>query len=233
MTSDEFRRRARVKTRRAKSRLAVIFSVACSVRLLRVPAVRVICMIEGGQMWSRTFRELMAEHCGVEIGDYSYGPCLWPGGLPHGTRVGNYCSLADEITVFRRNHPTERRSQHPFFFNRALGLLSHDSIPGEADNPLVIGHDVWIGHGVTVTPGCKRIGDGAIVAAKALLSSDVPPLAVVGGVPARVIRWRFAPSVQRAWLQSRWWLESIESLAPRVDSFLAPLETETSLEHMD
>ena len=94
-----------------------IISWGRTIARIRSLTIRAICRIEGGQMWSLTYRELMQTHYGVEIGMHSYGPCLVPGYLPIGTRVGNYCSLAAGLQVFRRNHPVDRLTQHPFFFN--------------------------------------------------------------------------------------------------------------------
>jgi acetyltransferase-like isoleucine patch superfamily enzyme len=187
----EFAERARRKARAGRSLCAAAITITCRIPLFRPLAIRTICRLEGGQMWSQTFRELMLTHYGVQIGLHSYGPCLRPGHLPAGTHVGNYCSLAAGIQVLRRNHPTDRMSQHPFFFNSATGLLVDDTVPAVADNPLTIGHDVWIGWGVVVAPGCKTIGHGAVVAAQAVVTADVPPLAIVGWVPAKFIRCGF------------------------------------------
>lgn len=175
-------------------------------------------------MWSETFRQLMRAYYGVDIGLYSYGPCLWPGHLPAGTRVGNYCSLAAGLQVLRRNHPIDRLSQHPAFFNSAVGLLDHDTVPSTSANPLIIGHDVWIGQDVLVTPSCRRIGDGAVVAARSVVTRDVPPLAIVAGVPARIIRWRFAEHVRVAWLESQWWLRPLDELGDSLPQFMSPLD---------
>ena len=173
-------------------------------------------------MWSLTYRELMQTHYGVEIGMHSYGPCLVPGYLPPGTRVGNYCSLANGLYALRRNHPVDRLSQHPFFFNAAAGLLDCDTIPSVADNPLSIGHDVWIGHNVLIAPGCRSIGDSAIVAAGAIVTADVPSFAIVGGVPAKFLRWRISDESRKAWLLSQWWLKPVGELAGQLDSFTRP-----------
>jgi acetyltransferase-like isoleucine patch superfamily enzyme len=172
----------------------------------------------------------MKRHFGVTIGAFSYGPCLNPGGLPVGTWVGNYCSFADGIKVFRRNHPIDRISQHPFFFNSALGLLEKDSIEADEMNPLTVGHDVWIGHGVIICPGCRRIGNSAIIGAGSVLVSDVPPFAIVGGVPGRVIRSRLPESLQHAWIESKWWLKAPSELAPEIANFVRPFNIAERLE---
>src|ERR1017187_10039206 len=163
--------------RKSRSPLAFLFRALRSLRglgSLRSMAVRGACRLEGGEMWSQTFRDLLREHYDVEVGLHSYGPALWPGNLPRGTRVGNYCSFADGVQVLRRNHPIDRLSQHPFFFNAAVGLLSRDKIQAVTDNPLHIGHDVWIGQNVLIAPGCTSVGNCAVVAAGAVVSKDVP-----------------------------------------------------------
>ena len=180
-------------------------------------------------MWSATYRELMLAHYGVEIGLHSYGPCLFPGQLPAGTRVGNYCSLAAGLQVFRRNHPVDRLSQHPFFFNATAGLLDQDTIPADEKNPLTIGHDVWIGQNVIITPGCQSVGDSAVIASGAVVTTDVPPFAIVGGVPAKLLRWRLSEELRAAWVQSQWWLKPVSELAGSLDSFSKPFHADCDL----
>lgn len=177
---------------------------------------------EGGSMYSATLRQILAEHCRVQIGKYSYGPCLSPGSLPRGTCVGNYCSFAGNIRVFRRNHPVERVSQHPAFYNHRLGFLAKDSIQTDEENPLIVGNDVWIGQNVIIAPKCRSIGDGAIIAAGAIVSGDVPPFAIVGGIPAKLIKWRFNEDLQRELLELRWWDHDLEELTR-----IMPLFTQT------
>ncbi|HSU55259.1 MAG TPA: CatB-related O-acetyltransferase [Candidatus Dormibacteraeota bacterium] len=170
-------------------------------------------------MWSITYRELINRYFGVRIGLHSYGPCLNPGLLPSGTRVGNYCSFAAGLKVFRRNHPVDRLSQHPFFFNSAVGLLNHDTIPAVEENPLTIGHDVWIGENVIIGPGCRDIGDSSVVASGAVVTSNVPAFAIVGGVPAKLIRQRLSEELRAAWLKSRWWLSPVGELTEIMEPF--------------
>lgn len=95
-----------------------------------------------------------------------------------GVTIGNDVMMGKNMRIFTRNHRTDR-TDIPM---RYQGF--------EEDSPLVIGNDVWICDGVTVTPGCCSIGDGTILAAGAVVTKDVPPYAVVGGNPAKVIRFR-------------------------------------------
>ena len=142
-------------------------------------------------MQSLTWRRILQSYHKVEIGRYSYGDILRPGVVPPGSSVGAYCSVGTDLIIRRRNHPVNRAILHPFFYNAALGLLKRDTIPQDRDNPLYIGHDVWIGDRVTILSGCQNIGNGAVIAAGAVVTHDVPAYAMVGGVPAKLIRMRF------------------------------------------
>lgn len=149
-------------------------------------------------------RHLLAAH-GVMVGSYSYGAILQPGVLPRGTVVGRWCSVGAGLIVRRRDHPIERMTQHPYFYNAKLGLVAQDTIAIDEDNPLTIGSDVWIGDRVTILSGCRHIGDGAVLAAGAVVTRDVPSFAIMGGVPARMLRPRFPEAIGDLLAQSRWW----------------------------
>lgn len=163
-------------------------------------------------MFSATLRAVLRDLHGVEIGQYSYGDILRPGVLPPGTRVGAWCSVGSDLIVRRRDHPVERTVMHPFFYNSRLGFVVRDTIPAEADNPLVIGNDVWIGDRVTILGGCRIVGNGAVLAAGAVVTRDVAPYSVVGGVPARLIRMRFDPERIAVIEASHWWERSLGDL---------------------
>jgi serine acetyltransferase len=75
---------------------------------------------------------------------------------------------------------------------------------------------VWIGHGAIILPGVK-IGHGAVVAAGAVVSRDVPPHAIVAGVPARFLKWRFPPEISQRILALAWWDWEHERLATAID----------------
>lgn len=192
-------------------------------RVVRKLLLPFVTTLEGGIFFSETWREVARRYYGVIIGAYTYGPDLKPWSFPPGTVVGRYCSIAEGVLVLRRNHPVDFPSQHPFFFNKRCGVLDEDRIPSVSANPLVIGNDVWIGSRVIILPGCKRIGDGAIVGAGSLVTRDIPPFAIVGGVPARLIRSRFEPPIQRIVAASRWWERSLEELIAHLDLFTKPL----------
>ncbi len=158
--------------------------------------------LEGGAMRSATARRIMADFHGVQIGALSYGNCFDPAVVPPGVRIGNYVSIAPNARFFVQNHPLDGLSTHPVFYERIPGIAETNQLtPGNLD----IGHDVWIGYNAVVTPGCKRIGNGAVVAAGAVVTKDVPDFAVVAGNPARVLRTRMTEDQRRAVASSEWW----------------------------
>ncbi len=135
------------------------------------------------------------------------------------TTVGKFCSIGRAEIGGQGRHPISWVSTHPAFYSARLeaGLtfVSATVFDGES-RPTIIGNDVWIGHGAVVLEG-RRIGDGAIVAASAVVTRDVPPYAIVAGVPAKVIRYRFEPDVIAALLDWQWWnlpLNVLKHLAP-------------------
>lgn len=173
-------------------------------------ALRLALRLERGQFRSATARRIMKARFGVEIGAYSYGPCFSPGAFAPGITVGRYVSIAAGVRPFLRNHPMGRLSLHPFFYNHRLGFVSEDNIPS---GQLWIGHDAWVGENAIITPGCSRIGIGAVVGAGAVVTRDVPDFVIVAGNPAKIIRHRFDERARETILASRWWDRSIEDCA--------------------
>jgi virginiamycin A acetyltransferase len=178
---------------------------------LRRPYLSIALRLEGHDFYSETARRIFAHYHGVTIGAYSYGACFIPGAFDPGVTVGRYASVGPGVRVFRRNHPTDRLSMHPFFYNDTLGFVAEDTAPR---GTLEIGHDAWMGANSIVTPGCSRIGIGAVVAAGAVVTRDVEDFAVVGGNPAGLIRYRFPEQTRGIILASRWWERTIKECVP-------------------
>jgi len=122
------------------------------------------------------------------------------------TNVGKFCSIARNAFVGLGPHALDSfASQHPYFYHphRDLGYPPTKRT-GPPHPTTRLGNDVWIGAGARVVAGTV-IGDGAVVAAGSVLTKDVPPYAIFGGVPARLIRFRFADRVIEKLLEIKWW----------------------------
>lgn len=120
-------------------------------------------------------------------------------------RIGAFCSIAASVTVFLGgNHRTDWVTTYPFGHTHTH-VFRHDGAGHPATRgDVTIGNDVWIGQHATIMSGVT-IGDGAVVAANAHVVTDVDPYSVVGGNPARHIRYRFTPDIAAALLRLRWW----------------------------
>lgn len=193
--------------------------------LYRQPALRRLCLylvrrLEGGDLYSSTLRNILEHYHGVHVGAYSYGECMIPGTFPAGVTIGRYVSVASGVRVFLRNHPMERLSMHPVFYNSRLGELAEDTI---STGLLEVGHDAWLGERAVVTAGCTRIGIGSVVGAGAVVTKDVPDFSVVAGVPARILRYRFSEETCELIKASRWWERSISCCTQFMSDMTKPL----------
>ncbi|HEX4181653.1 MAG TPA: LnmK family bifunctional acyltransferase/decarboxylase [Caulobacteraceae bacterium] len=122
--------------------------------------------------------------------------------ISSGARIGRYCSIPSSARVVDENHPLAALSTHPLFYLRDWGLVSDNQL---RPSPTVIEDDVWMGHASILTPGCKWVGRGAVIGAGAVVMRDVPPYAVMMGVPAQLVRFRFSPELIDAIEATRWW----------------------------
>lgn len=143
-------------------------------------------------------------------------------------KVGRFCSIGPRVYMLFGTHPTSRFvSTHPAFFSSDTPIchsyvkeVLFDGRDRTFDDGygLSIGNDVWIG-GNAVILGGVQVGDGAVIAAGAVVTQDVPPYAVVGGVPARIIKYRFEQNQIRQLLQIRWWDQNETWLKENAEAF--------------
>ncbi len=158
-------------------------------------------------------RVVMAE---CELGDYSY---VERGAEAIYTTIGKFCAIASNARLNALNHPIERVVQHKISYRPNEYFIGAKLDKGfreqRQSRRVTIGHDVWVGHGAIVMPGIS-IGHGAVVAAGAVVTKDVEPYAIVAGVPARRIKWRFAKSVRERIITLAWWDWEHDRLAAAV-----------------
>jgi acetyltransferase-like isoleucine patch superfamily enzyme len=148
-----------------------------------------------------------------EIGSYSY---VGKDSKLDACKIGKYCSIASGVLLLTATHPTrDFVSTSPVFHSVAkqcgTTFVSEDRFKQHLTidkYSLRIGNDVWIGAKALIIGG-HSIGDGAVVAAGSVVTKDVPPYAIVGGNPARIIRYRFSAEDIEFLLSDKWWEKTV------------------------
>lgn len=158
---------------------------------------------DGGEMHSSWLRKIFKEYHGITIGEGSYGGCFRAENTNRNTVIGKYCSIANNVFFYNRDHPCGFVSTHPRFFNENCGSIPEANLIEYKKK--VIGNDVWIGQNAIILASVGRIGDGAVIGAGAVVTKDVPDYAIVVGVPARITGYRFDSHTIDALKKSKWW----------------------------
>lgn len=144
------------------------------------------------------------------IGEYSY--------IANSTQIinaniGKYCSISHDVKIGLGKHPVDRFSTSPLFYSpdNVFGLRLVSEGTFEEFGQVTIGNDVWIGANAVILDGLT-IGNGSVIAAGAVVTRDVPSYAIVGGVPASIIRFRFSSELIEELNRTAWWELPLEEL---------------------
>lgn len=159
----------------------------------------------------------------AKIGSYSY---INKDSNLANCEIGRFCSIASRVSIVASTHPTNTFVSTSPVFHSIQQQCGATFVTGQrfqetlsvGGRTVIIGNDVWIGQGVQIIGGVT-IGDGAIVAAGAVVVKDVPPYAIVGGVPAKIIRYRFTDEQIETLKRDQWWNKPVDWIRDHAEDF--------------
>ena len=189
------------------------------------PAVSLFTKIDSESLVSRKAKVYgKTQVTNSTIGDYSY---VGRNSRVVHADVGKFCSISGAVRLGMGKHTLDKLSTSPIFTERH-NSTKHQWTDQQTVNPfkrVTVGNDVWIGTGVMVMGGVA-IGDGAVIGAGAIVTKDVPPYAVVAGVPAKIIRYRFTEEQIQILEEVEWWNKTDEELRNNISLFQEPVDKE-------
>ena len=142
--------------------------------------------------------------------------------------IGNFCSIAGNVSfLVGTEHNLQRISTFPF----KVKFLGTEELEAESKGDIIVDDDVWIGHGAIILSGV-HIGQGAVVAAGAVVSKDVPPYAIVGGVPAKIIKYRFDDEIINEMLKIDYSRLNKSMIENSIDKFYEKINTKQQVEEI-
>lgn len=175
----------------------------------------------------------------IPRGKHTYGPepkIMGVREIANGSKIGKYCSIADNLQfICKGQHMPNWVTTYPFneIWGIDIPLYEVNGIKGKVGDPIIsspitIGNDVWVTSNVKIKQGVT-IGDGAVLATECFVTKDVPPYAIVGGNPAKIIKYRFSEPQIKELLEIKWWNwedEEVRKAAPllaseNIDKFIS------------
>jgi acetyltransferase-like isoleucine patch superfamily enzyme len=167
-------------------------------------------------------RDILPEYVRIGHGTYGLNRNNFVGLSPQSAvSIGKYCSFGPDVLIFgRADHPTGLASTYPI---RTIIGRAKDNRDAVTRGPVRIGNDVWVGARAMIMSGVA-IGDGAMIAAGAVVTRDVGAYALVGGVPARLIRRRFSDEQIAALSAIAWWDWPVADILAMADAFYGPVD---------
>ena len=175
------------------------------------------CVLENNSSigdYSRIFNTKLGEHASLQrnnlVYNCNFGRYTYTGKnfVSWQSDIGNFCSISVNVCIGGGEHPYHYVTDHAFLYSKEFELLpdiiDKNEIYNRFKENCIIGNDVWIGANAVILRNVK-VGDGAVIGAGAVVTKDVPPYAIVAGVPAKVIKMRFDKSLINRLLQLKWW----------------------------
>ncbi|XOB60602.1 DapH/DapD/GlmU-related protein [Campylobacterota bacterium DY0563] len=137
----------------------------------------------------------------------------------YNTIIGKFSNIAAQVRINPGFHPYEMPCQHHFLYRKEMYGFGEDDeafFNYRKVQKVEIGHDTWIGHGAVIMPGVK-VGNGAIIGSNAVVTKDVPSYAIVAGVSAKILKYRFSKDIIKKLEEISWWNWSHEEIRERID----------------
>jgi phosphonate metabolism protein (transferase hexapeptide repeat family) len=185
------------------------------------PWVHETALVKSSRMGVWTSVGERSEVIACDIHDYTY---LVQDVQAYNAKIGKFGNIAASVRINPTNHPTWRATQHHFTYRSRAYLLAQDDdrevFEWRLRHRVVIGPDVWIGHGAILLPGVS-VGTGAVIGAGAIVTKDMPDYTIAAGNPARPIRRRVTEDVEAALKRIAWWDWPHERLAATLADFRA------------